>query len=94
MAGMTNIITNATNTNIVQIAVIGTILAIPLIVAMVLIFKQYGLIPALAFSVLTDLGAALVIKEISFKAGLETLIIALFVIAGVKVASIVSHSIS
>jgi hypothetical protein len=94
MAGMTNIITNATNTNIVQIAVIGTILAIPLIVAMVLIFKQYGLIPALAFSVLTDIGAALVIKEISFKAGLETLIIALFVIAGVKVASIVSHSIS
>jgi hypothetical protein len=94
MAGMTNIITNATNTNIVQIAVIGTILAIPLIVAMVLIFKQYGLIPALAFSVLTDIAAALVIKEISFKAGLETLIIALFVIAGVKVASIVSHSIS
>ena len=38
---------------------------------------------------LTDLGAALVMKQISFKAGLETLIIALFLTLGVKVASII-----
>ena len=94
MAGMTNVIANATQTNIIHIAVVGTLISIPIIVAMVVIFKQYGLIAALGFSVLTDIGAALVIKEISFKAGLETIIIAMFVIAGVKVASIVSNSIS
>jgi hypothetical protein len=40
---------------------------------------------------LTDVGAALVMREISLKAGLETFIIALFVIAGVKVASTISR---
>ena len=43
----------------------------------------------LAF-VLTDLGASLVMRQISFKDGLETFIIALFVIIEVKVASIIS----
>jgi len=90
MAGMTNVITRATQTNIVQVAVIGTILSLPLTIAMVLIFRQYGLIAALGFCVLTDVGAALFMKEISLKAGIETFIIALFVIIGVKVASIIS----
>lgn len=90
MAGMTNVITKATQTNIIQVAIIGTILSLPLIIAMILIFRQYGLIGALGFCVLTDVGAALVMKEISLKAGIETFIIALFVIIGVKVASIIS----
>ena len=90
MAGMTNVITNATQTNIIHVAVIGTIISLPLIIAMVLIFRQYGLIAALGFCVLTDVGAALFMREISLKAGLETFIIALFVIAGVKVASTIS----
>jgi len=90
MAGMTNVITNATQTNIIHVAIIGTIMSLPLVIAMVLIFKQYGLFAALGFCVLTDLGASLVMRQISFKAGLETFIIALFVIIGVKVASIIS----
>ncbi len=90
MAAMTNIITTATQTNIIHVAVTGTIISLPLIIAMVLIFKHYGLLAALGFCVLTDLGAALVMKQVSFKAGLETLIIALFLILGVKVASIIS----
>jgi hypothetical protein len=45
---------------------------------------------ALGFCILTDVGAALFMREISLKAGLETFIIALFVIAGVRVASIIS----
>ncbi|MHC1635598.1 MAG: hypothetical protein ACXQTS_03105 [Candidatus Methanospirareceae archaeon] len=90
MAGMTYTITNATHTNIILVAVIGTIISLPLIVTMVLIFKFYGLIAALGFCVLTDLCAALVMKQISLKAGLETFIIALFLILGVKVASIIS----
>ena len=90
MAGMTNVITNATQTNIIHVAIIGTIISLPLIIAMVLNFKQYGLFAALGFCVLTDLGAALVMKQISFKAGLETFIIALFLILNGQVASIIS----
>ncbi len=56
MAGMTDVITKATQTNLVQVAVIGTILSLPLIIAMVLIFRQYGFIAALGFCVLTDAG--------------------------------------
>lgn len=87
-----NVITNATQTNIIYISVIGTIISLPLIIAMVLIFKQYRLIAALGFCILTDTGAALFMREISLKAGLETFIITPFVIAGVKVASIISSS--
>ncbi|MEA1944171.1 MAG: hypothetical protein U9N07_02350 [Euryarchaeota archaeon] len=94
MAGMTSIIVNATQTNIVYISVIGTLISLPLIVAMVLIFKQYGLIAALGFCILTDIGAALFMREISLKAGVETFIIALFVIAGVRVASMISSHLS
>lgn len=94
MAGMANVITNATQTNIIHVAIIGTIISLPLIIAMALIFKQYGLFAALGFCVLTDLGAALVMRQISFKAGLETFIIALFLILGVKVASIISSWLS
>ena len=90
MTGMTNVITNATQTNIIHVAIIGTIMSLPLVIAMVLIFKQYGLFAALGFCVLTDLGAFLVMRQISFKDGLETFIIALFVIIEVKVASIIS----
>ena len=39
---------------------------------------------------LTDVDAALVMKEINLKAGLEIFIIALFVVTGVKVASLIS----
>ncbi|MGY4706197.1 hypothetical protein ACVNPS_00370 [Candidatus Bipolaricaulota sp. J31] len=45
---------------------------------------------ALGFCVVTDLGAALLMRQLSLVAGLETLIIALFLILGVKVASWIS----
>ncbi len=80
--------------SIIRIAVLGTVLALPLIILMALIFKEYGLFAALLFCVVTDLMAAVVMKGISFKAGVETLIIALFVIVGVKVASVVSMWVS
>ena len=37
-------------------------------------------------TMLTDLGAALMMKQVSFRAGLETLVIAVFVVIGVKTA--------
>lgn len=94
MAGMTNLIAQATDTNVVQVALIGTVLSLPLIVAMVLIFRHWGLWAALGFCVLTDFGAALLMRQVSLKAGLETLIIALFLILGVKVASWISGLLS
>ncbi|RLI79909.1 hypothetical protein DRP05_02310 [Archaeoglobales archaeon] len=90
MAGMTSVIANATDVDLVKLAVVGTIIAIPFVVGMVLIYTRYGLLAALGFAVLTDLLSALVIKEISLKAGIETLIVALFVIIGVRVATYVS----
>jgi Fe2+ transport system protein B len=90
MAGMANVITKATNSNLVLVAVIGTLISLPLIVLMALIFRHYGLWAAMAFAVLTDLLAALMMGAISWKASLETFIIAVFVIAGVKVAGLIS----
>lgn len=90
MAGMANVISNSTEINAVSVAVIGTLISLPLIVAMVLVFEKYGLVAALTFSILTDLGAAYVMKEVSFKAGVETLIISLFVVIGIRVASKIS----
>ena len=43
MAGMANVIANATKANLVLVSVIGTLISLPLIVAMVFIFRQYGL---------------------------------------------------
>jgi len=91
MAAMLHVITRSTETNLVYVSVLGTIIALPFVIAMVLIFKQYGLLAALGFLVLTDVLAALLMgKVISLKAGLETFIIALFVIAGARVAPIIS----
>ncbi len=94
MAGITSIIANATNVDLVKLAILGSLISIPFVVAMVLIYTKYGLLAALGFAVLTDLLSALVIKEISIKAGVETLIVALFVIIGVRVASFVSKFIN
>ena len=61
---------------------------------MALIFARYGLVAALALCVVTDFAAAFAMREISMKAGVETLIIALFVLLGVKVASMLSGWVS
>jgi hypothetical protein len=90
MAGMTNIIAKATGTNVVVVALLGTAIALPLIVVMVLIFQRFGVVAALAFCVLTDLAAALTMSQVSMKACVETAVVALFVLVGVKVASFVS----
>jgi hypothetical protein len=90
MAGMTNVISDATHVELVKVVVFGTLFSLPLIIAMALIFQRYGLVAALVFCVITDFAAAFAMREISMKAGVETLIIALFVIMGVKIASMAS----
>ena len=90
MAGMAKVISGAGEVSLIKITILGMILALPLVICMVLIFTKWGLIPALAFAVVTDLLAAFLMAEISFKSGVETLIIAVFVLIGVRVATLVS----
>ena len=94
MAGMTKVISDASYVSLVKVVVFGTAVALPLIICMALIFSRYGLVAALAFCVITDFAAAFAMREISVKAGVETLIIAMFVLLGVKVASMVSGWVS
>ena len=91
MAGMVCVIAKHSQVSLVYTALFGSIVAIPLVIVMVLVFAKFGLWGALAFCVLTDLGAAFVIKEISIRAGIETFVIAMFVIIGVKVAPFVAN---
>ena len=94
MAGMANIIANTTQTNLILVAVIGTLISLPLIVLMVIIFSNYGLWAASAFAVATDVLAALTMGAISWKSSFETFVIAIFVIVGVRVATLISAKIS
>ncbi len=90
MAGMMHIISAHTSVSMLVTVVTGTLLSIPLLLIMVYLFGKFGLWGALIFCVLTDLGAAYVMKDVSFKAGIETFVIALFVILGVRVAPYIS----
>ena len=90
MAGMVHLISKYSNVSLVQTALLGSVLSIPLVLVIVLIFGKYGVWGALTFCIITDLGAALFMKELSLKAGVETFIIALFVILGVKTAPFIT----
>jgi len=91
MAGMVHIISKHSNVPLMQTAFLGSMMSIPLVLLIVLVFSRYGLWGALAFCVMTDLGAAFFMKELSLKAGIETFIIAVFVILGVKVAPLITN---
>lgn len=52
---------------------------------------KYGIWVALAFCIISNFAAAFVIKEISLRAGIETFVIAVFVIVRVKVAPFISR---
>ena len=91
MAGMVCLIAKNTQVSLIYIALLGSIFSIPFVVLMVLIFAKFGLWGALSFCVLTDLAAAYIIKEISIKAGIETFVIAIFVIIGVKIAPYITN---
>ena len=90
MAGMVNTIASYSKISLLATAFLGTVISIPLVLVMVLVFAKFGVLGALAFCVATDLGAAFFMKEISTKAGIETLVIAVFVFLGVKAAPYIS----
>ena len=86
MAAMTNLITKQTKFSIYLIVIIGTIVSIPLLLLMTFVIKHWGLTAGLGLAILTDFLAALVMSSVSMKAAIETFIIALFVVAGNKIA--------
>lgn len=90
MAGMLHVICENSKMNLFKIAFFGSLIAIPLVLLMVWIFAQFGVVGALLFCVGTDMLAAYLLKSISYKAGFETIIIALFVFAAVKVTPLIS----
>ena len=90
MAAMMHIIHKNTDSSMMLTVLLGMLFSIPIMLLMVFVFNKFGVWGALVLCVATDFGAALIMKDISVKAGLETLIVALFVILGVKIAPLIS----
>jgi len=91
MAAMVHIISKHSHVSVYLSAFLGSLMAVPFVLVMVFMFDRFGIWGALAFCVLTDLVSAFIIKEVSIRAGIETLVIAFFVIVGVKVAPLLSE---
>jgi hypothetical protein len=87
MAAMTNLISKNFTFSIYWLVIFGTILSIPLLLMMTWVIRQWGLMAGLGFAVFTDFLAALTISSVSMKAAVETFIIAIFVIAGNRIAT-------
>jgi len=90
MAGMMHVINKNSNVSMLWTVLLGMAFSLPLMLLMVFTFNKIGVWGALGVCVLTDFAAALIMKNISINAAIETLIIALFVIAGVKIAPLVT----
>ena len=90
MAGMIHVIGKNSNLPLIRIVFLGAVMSIPLILLMIWIFSKSGITGALLFCIVTDFISAILLSNISIKAGLETIVIALFVLAGVKIAPIIS----
>jgi len=75
MAGMASVISKATEASLWEATMLGMVFAFPLVMGMVFIFAKWGLIPALISAVVAYLLAALAMREVSFRKGLETVII-------------------
>lgn len=90
MAGMMHVINYYSEVSMLYTVFLGIIVSVPLLMLMVFVFDKTGVWGALGFCVLTDLISAFVIQEVDMKAGIETFIISLFVVMGVKVAPYIS----
>jgi len=90
MAGMMHIIHQNSKVPMIATVLLGILISVPIMLLMVYVFGKFGIWGALAICVGTDLTAALIMKNISIRAGIETFIVALFVIAGVKIAPMIS----
>jgi hypothetical protein len=91
MAAMVHIISKHTHTPLYTVALLGTLISIPLMLGIVWTFNRYGVAAAVGFCVATDIVSALLLSGTGWKAPLETAVIAIFVLIGVKVAPVVSR---
>jgi len=90
MAGMAQVIARHGEVSLIPTVALGALLSIPLVVAMAAVFAKWGLWAAMGLAIATDFGAAAIMGAISFKAGIETIVIAAFVIIGVRVSTLIS----
>ncbi len=65
---------------------LGCILGIPMFLILYYTLKNFGVEVTVLLAAIFDVGAALLIGKLDMKAGLELLIITLFVYAGLKIA--------
>ncbi len=93
MAGMCAIISKVGKANPYVIAILGGLIAVPLIVLMVFLTIRFGVGVAIAVAVLTDILSAIATGTFRLRYGIEIILIALFLWVGVIVASKVSYSI-
>ncbi|SDN75576.1 hypothetical protein SAMN04488516_10669 [Desulfonauticus submarinus] len=88
MAAMTTLIhKNFPQCSIYVLVLGGALISIPFLFVLTWLVGKYGILAGLGFAILTDFLSALLLSFVSLKAGVETLIIAIFVVIGSKVAS-------
>jgi len=90
MAGMMHIIGTHSDVSMFKTVLLGIIISIPLLRLMVFVFDKFGVWGALCFCIATDLISAFTMNGVSFSAGIETFIISIFVVLGVKCAPRIS----
>ena len=88
MVGMAAVLSEVRDVNPYAIVTYGTILAIPLMLLMYIVLKNFGATWAIALAVATDVGAAIFMGIHSWKATAQLAIIAIFVWIGILVAKI------
>ncbi len=91
MAGMCAVISRAGNVNPYLVAILGGLMAVPLVALMVFLTVRFGVGVAIAAAVLTDILSAVATGTFRLRYGIEIVLIALFIWIGVVVAGKSSH---
>ncbi len=91
IAGMCAVISKAGGINPYLIAILGGLIAIPLIALMVFLTVRFGVGVAIIAAVLTDILSAIATGTFRLKYGIEMALIAMFIWVGVIVATKISY---
>ena len=70
---------------------LGCILGIPMFLVLYYVLKNFGVEATVLLAAIFDVGAALLVGKLDTKAGVELLIITLFVYAGIKIAPLITN---
>ena len=89
---MAAVIADIKGVNPYHVVTAGAMIAVPLFIVMLAILKKFGVGAAIAFAVLTDIGAVAFAGIHSWKSTVEVLVIAAFVWIGVLVAKIIANA--